>query len=152
LSEASETRLERVPSGIAGLDTVLRGGFFRGGLYIVQGPPGTGKTTLANQICFNAMAGGRHALYVTLLAEYHARMIQHLNTMSFFDASKIPDLLTYISGFRVLRQGGSQELLGLLRREIGRHGASILILDGFAMSSSTNCRASRSPLTAPCSC
>jgi circadian clock protein KaiC len=39
------------------------------------------------------MAGGRHALYVTLLAEYHARMIQHLNTMSFFDASKIPDLL-----------------------------------------------------------
>jgi circadian clock protein KaiC len=132
LSEASETRLERVPSGIAGLDTVLRGGFFRGGLYIVQGPPGTGKTTLANQICFNAMAGGRHALYVTLLAEYHARMIQHLNTMSFFDASKIPDLLTYISGFRVLRQGGSQELLGLLRREIGRHGASILILDGFA--------------------
>jgi circadian clock protein KaiC len=35
-------RLERLPSGIPGLDTLLEGGFFRSGVYILQGPPGSG--------------------------------------------------------------------------------------------------------------
>ena len=32
--------LERVPTGIPGLDTVLRGGFLRAGIYIVPGRSG----------------------------------------------------------------------------------------------------------------
>ena len=43
--------LSRMPTGIAGLDTVLNGGFLRGGIYIIQGPPGAGKTILGNQVC-----------------------------------------------------------------------------------------------------
>lgn len=39
-------QLTRVPSGVRGLDDVLRGGFFGGGLYIIEGPPGAGKTIL----------------------------------------------------------------------------------------------------------
>ena len=88
-----------MPSHIAGLDQILCGGFLRGGLYIVQGTPGTGKTTLANQLCFNHIAKWRTGLYVTLLAEHHARMMQHLGSMSFFDVSKIPDQISYISAF-----------------------------------------------------
>jgi len=122
--------LERLPSGIAGLDIILGGGFLKGGLYIVQGPPGTGKTTLGNQLCFNHSAHGARTLYVTLLAEYHARMMQHLSIMSFFDISKIPDQLTYLNGLRVLHDEGLKGLLALLRREITTGGASVLVLDG----------------------
>jgi circadian clock protein KaiC len=122
--------LERLRSGIAGLDVILGGGFLNGGLYIIQGPPGTGKTTLGNQLCFNHIANGARALYVTLLAEYHARMMQHLSIMSFFDISKIPDQLTYLNGLRVLHDEGLKGLLALLRREITTRGASVLILDG----------------------
>jgi len=132
LSDPNDTGLERVPSGIAGLDTILSGGFFKGGLYIVEGAPGAGKTILANQICFNYIAAGGRALYTTLLAEYHARMMQHLSSMSFFNPSKIPDHLRYIGAFHILRQDGAKGLLTLLRREIVASGASILILDGFA--------------------
>lgn len=128
----NETGLTRIATGITGLDTILHGGFFRGGLYIVQGPPGTGKTTLANQICFHHVANGNRAVYVTLLAEYHARMHQHLHGMSFFDVAKVPDHLNYISAFGVLREGGLQALPDLLRREIAAQDASVLILDGFA--------------------
>jgi len=39
-----QTPLERVPTGIPGLDIVLRGGFLKAGIYIVRGEPGTGKT------------------------------------------------------------------------------------------------------------
>src|SRR4051812_3681785 len=38
---------ERVPSGVPGLDAVLRGGFLRAGTYVLSGASGTGKTLLA---------------------------------------------------------------------------------------------------------
>lgn len=122
--------LDRVPSGIAGLDIVLHGGFLKGGLYIIQGPPGVGKTMLGNQICFNHVAGGRRALYVTLLAEYHARMMQHLGVMTFFDVSKIPDQLSHLNGLDMLHESGLKGLLAMLRREIASRDASVLVLDG----------------------
>ena len=78
MSEPQE--IERVPSGVPGLDTILRGGFPRGGIHILQGTPGAGKTILGNQICYQHAAAGGRALYATLLAESHARMLLHLGT------------------------------------------------------------------------
>jgi len=132
VSKTSGAAIDRLLSGVGGLDTILGDGFLKGGLYIVQGTPGTGKTTLANQICFNHVATGGRALYVTLLAEYHARMMQHMSGMSFFDASKIPNHVSYISGFGPLRQEGYRGLRDLLRREIMAHKATVMVLDGFA--------------------
>jgi circadian clock protein KaiC len=121
---------ERLATGIAGLDTILRGGFFRGGIYIIRGQPGAGKTILANQICFAEIAAGRRALYVTLLAESHARMIANLRSLSFFDDRKIPESLYYVSAFGALEQDGLRGLLDVVRREMRNHRASILIVDG----------------------
>ncbi len=126
------TGIGRVPTGIPGLDTILNGGLLQGGVYIVQGAPGTGKTTLANQIVFNHAAHGGQALYTTLLAEYHGRMMQHLGGMSFFDISKIPDQIKYLNGLGTLRADGYHALCDLLRREVTSHKATILVLDGFA--------------------
>ncbi|MGY2049430.1 RAD55 family ATPase [Methylobacterium sp. JK268] len=123
--------LERVPTGIAGLDEILGGGLFEGGVYIVQGTPGSGKTIFANQVCFtHAAAAGGRVLYVTLLAESHARMLAHIAGLSFFDAAAIPDRLTYLSAFRILQEEGLAGLLSLLRREAGEREASLLVLDG----------------------
>lgn len=125
-----QSRLGRVESGVPGLDTILNGGFLEGGLYIIQGPPGAGKTTIGNQICFHAAKNGGRVLYVTLLAEFHARMMQHLAPMRFFDAAQIPDHITYLNGLRVLHQEGLKGLLDLLRREVTTANATILVLDG----------------------
>ena len=122
--------LERVPTGIPGLDTILRGGFLKAGIYIVRGEPGTGKTILGNQFCFNHVAAGHRAVYVTLLAETHDRMMQHMQIMSFFDSSRIPDGLYYVNGFSVLEEDGLKGFINLLRHEIRTHDATLLILDG----------------------
>jgi circadian clock protein KaiC len=122
--------IERVPSGVPGLDTILRGGFPRGGIHILQGVPGAGKTTLGNQICYHHAAAGGRALYVTLLSETHARMLLHLGTMRFFDAARLPDQIAYLSGFGALQGEGLPGLVTLLRREVAACKASILILDG----------------------
>jgi circadian clock protein KaiC len=120
----------RLLSGIAGLDMILRGGFMLGGLYIVQGAPGAGKTIFANQICFHHVADGGRAMFVTLLAENHARMIANMAQLSFFDETKIGVELVYLSGFNEMQQGGLAELTKLLRREIQRHRISVLVIDG----------------------
>jgi circadian clock protein KaiC len=124
--------LPRFTSGIPGLDEVLNGGFFAGGVYIVEGTPGAGKTILASQVCFHRAKEGQRVLYVTLLAESHARLLQHLQDMSFFDAAAIPEHLTYMSGFRVLEEGGLRALLDLIRKELRAQRANVVILDGFA--------------------
>lgn len=121
----------RLPSDIDGLDTILRGGFMVGGLYILQGPPGTGKTIFGNQISFNYAANGGKALYITL-AESHARMLLHLQNMAFFDASLMPKGVYYVSAFRELEEHGLRGLLDLIRREAQAHGATLMVLDGLA--------------------
>ncbi len=129
---APSTALVRLETGIKGLDTILGGGVLRGGIYIVRGDPGAGKTILTNQICFNYIAGStdRRCLFVTLLAESHARMIANLRTLSFFDEARIPDAVTYLSALGELRDGGLKALLDLLRREIHRRRCSVMVLDG----------------------
>jgi circadian clock protein KaiC len=130
--ESRRPILKRILTGVPGLDTVLRGGFLRGGIFIVQGSPGAGKTILGNQICFHHVAQGGRALYVTLLAENHARMLLHIGQLGFFEETIIPDRLYYISAFRVLEQEGLAAVLNLLRREVQTRGASILVLDGLS--------------------
>ncbi len=130
--ESGRPLLKRIPTGVPGLDTVLRGGFLRGGIFIIQGSPGAGKTILGNQICFHHAAKGCRALYVTLLAENHARMLLHIGQLGFFEEAIIPDRLYYISAFRVLEQEGLPAVLNLLRREVQARGASLLVLDGLS--------------------
>src|SRR5215470_7205276 len=94
--EKKSANSDRIPTGISGLDDVLKGGVFEGGIYIVQGAPGAGKTIFGNQICFNQAAGGARALYITLLAENHSRMIEHMRRLEFFNEQLIPDHLSFM--------------------------------------------------------
>lgn len=128
----SDSEIRRLPTGVAGLDTILQGGLMVGGIYIIQGNPGAGKTILTNQICFHHISSAQpgRALFVTLLAENHARMISNMRSLSFFDERRIPDGLTYISGFNELREGGTEAITRLLRREILTRKCSLLVIDG----------------------
>ena len=55
-----------LPTAIAGLDDVLRGGLTRDRLFLIEGVPGSGKTTLALQFLRAAAERGEPVLYVTL--------------------------------------------------------------------------------------
>lgn len=133
--DSSQAALERFPTGIPGLDEILKGGFFRSGVYMIAGTPGSGKTILANQICYNHVAAGGSAVYVTLLAESHSRMLQHMRQFSFFDESAIPKQLSYVSAFSQLESDGLKGLMELLRREMRARRASLLVLDGLVAAS-----------------
>jgi circadian clock protein KaiC len=129
--------LQRIPSGVLGLDAVLDGGFLQGGTYIVAGMPGTGKTILGNQICYHHVAHGGRVVYVTLLAETHGRMLAHLRGMAFFSEEPLASALHYVSAYRVLTQEGLKGLLEMLRQLIREHRATMLVLDGLVSASAS---------------
>ena len=128
--EGLQNTVQRLASGVAGLDRILQGGVLEGGVYILVGAPGAGKTILANQMAFHQVQQGRKVAYITLLAESHSRMFTHLKGLSYFDPSVLSKRLLYMSAFHTLEETGLSGLLELLRREIRTHKVTLLVIDG----------------------
>ena len=124
------TTLERVPSGIPGLDVILQGGFFRGGVYMVLARPGAGKTILGNHICFRHVASGGHAVFITLLSESHGRMLAQMRNLAFFDPTVVGTTLSYVAGYQALAEDGLKGLLTLIRKVVRDQRTTLLVLDG----------------------
>jgi len=57
---------ERLPTGIVGLDYILKGGLPKNRLHLVEGSPGTGKTTLGLQFLLEGARRGEKGLFITL--------------------------------------------------------------------------------------
>lgn len=124
-------RLSLLSSGVAGFDEVLGGGFPRHSLYLIQGLAGSGKTTLACQIGFDHAAKGEKVLILTLIAETHGKMLNHLSNFSFFDEQLIGQNILMFGGYNELVKGGLDGLLQLITGMLAKHNADILIIDGF---------------------
>lgn len=63
-------KIERIPTGIPGLDELIEGGLPKGRITLVTGPSGSGKTTLGMQFLYNGITiSGENGLFVTLEEE-----------------------------------------------------------------------------------
>jgi circadian clock protein KaiC len=121
----------RLLTGVPGLDTLLDGGFIKGGMYLILGPPGSGKTILGNQICFHhAQENEARIVYVTLLAESHSRMVGSLKNLDFFKDDEVGTSIHYMSGYGVLEKSGLKGLLQEIATVVRKHKASLLMIDG----------------------
>lgn len=59
-----EPRLERVSTGVVGLDAMVGGGLWSGSTTLIVGPTGSGKTTMALQFMLEGVRRGEPGLYV----------------------------------------------------------------------------------------
>ena len=122
--------LERLATGVPGLDDLLEGGLPVGGVFLIQGEPGAGKTILGNQLCFHHARSGGQAVYLTLIAESHARMINHLRRFSFYDPELVGQSVHYHAGFRVMQEQGPDGLVALTRNAVVERSATLIVVDG----------------------
>lgn len=58
--------LERVKTGVKGLDNLVQGGFVKHSVNLVSGPPGTGKTIFGTQFVHVGLQAGETTMFVTL--------------------------------------------------------------------------------------
>ena len=58
--------VERVTSGIPGLDKLIEGGFVKGSINLVSGQTGTGKTIFCMQYLLDGLRKGESGIYLTL--------------------------------------------------------------------------------------
>lgn len=79
----SPTTSDRLSTGVAGLDEILRGGLIPSRSYLVRGGPGSGKTTVGLHFLTAGAAGGERSLFITL--EEPEAYIRHNATRLGFD-------------------------------------------------------------------
>lgn len=58
--------IERIPTGINGLDRLLEGGFVKGSSNLISGPAGTGKTIFCSQFIWEGLQRGETCMFITL--------------------------------------------------------------------------------------
>jgi circadian clock protein KaiC len=72
---------ERVSSGVARLDTMLDGGYYRGSSVLITGFPGTAKSTLSGAFAEAACAAGDRTLFVSFDSDA-AEIIRNLSSVN----------------------------------------------------------------------
>ncbi len=89
------------PTGIAGLDEILKGGFPENRLYLLLGQPGVGKTTMALQYLLEGARRGETGLYIAL-SETRDEILSvarshrwDLEKISIFELSALEQQLAY---------------------------------------------------------
>jgi len=70
--------IERIKTGIDGLDNLIEGGFPKNSCVLVSGAPGTGKTIFGLQYICNGAKNGEKGLYVTFEQEIDT-LISHVS-------------------------------------------------------------------------
>lgn len=121
--------LEKLNTGVPGLDTVLNGGFPRGSLVLVAGPPGAGKSILATQIAFYHARQGKRILLLTVLSETNAKLVAYLQDLEYFDPELIGNGVQILSIQKMLTDEGMDAALAEIRSHVVSNHIELLVLD-----------------------
>ncbi len=115
--------MDRVKTGITGLDQLLYGGFLRGDAILVAGAPGTGKTSLGMQFIYNGITKYQEpGLFITF-EEFPQRIYRDAASFG-WDLPALEEegkLKVMFTSPEVLQQDVIQDngLVGEMVREIG---------------------------------
>lgn len=123
--------MDKLATGIHGLDTVLDGGIPRGSLALVAGPPGAGKTVLCTQIAFHHAAQGKKVLILTALSEAHAKLIAFLGGLKYFDADLIGPQVQLLNMQKMITDEGLDAALSEIRSTVVEDKIEILIIESY---------------------
>lgn len=118
---------ERIGSGVARLDTMLGGGYYRGATVLITGFPGTAKTTLSGAFAESACARGERTLFVSFDSD-GAEVMRNLNSVGIQLNHHVANgLLRMVSARTIL--GSAETLLVRIKALARAHGARCIVID-----------------------
>ena len=128
---SGKVTLEKLSTGVPGLDVLLGGGLTEFSFTLIAGAPGSGKTRLAHQIMFALANPQRRALFFTVLGEPPLKMLRYQQQFSFFDMDKVGPSIRYVNLADDLRAGDFSGVLERIMREVEDFGPSLVFVDSF---------------------
>jgi len=131
VSNQDRVKIERLPTGVPGLDQIVGGGLPEFSFNIIAGAPGSGKTTLAHQFVFANATPERPALYFTVLGESTIKMLRYQQQYSFFDPSKLPESIRFINLSQVVLEKDLGAVLEDITKEVEKANPSVVVVDSF---------------------
>lgn len=118
---------ERVSSGVAPLDQMLGGGYYRASSILVSGAPGTAKTTLAGAFAEAACRRGERTLFVSF-DEMGAQIVRNLASVDIDLGSHVATGMLRLCSLRT-RTASAEAHLVRIRSLLREHEARNLVID-----------------------
>ncbi len=126
-----KNHLERVPTGIKGLDDAMSGGFIKDSINLVAGSPGSGKSIFAMQYLINGLKKyNEPGVYITF-EERKDKLIQYMNNFG-WDLKKLVkekkiDILEQSP--EDIKKSTTKEILGLKYKIVKQLKAKRIVID-----------------------
>ena len=123
--------INKLPTGIVGLDDVLGGGLPEFSFNVIAGGPGSGKTTLAHQIMFATATPAQPALYITVVGETPLKMLRYQQQYAFFDERKLSGAIRFLHLGDELLEHGLETVLAEIIKEVEATQPKLVFVDSF---------------------
>jgi circadian clock protein KaiC len=130
-TERRAVSINRLTTGVPGLDEVLGGGLPEYSLTLIAGSPGSGKTTLAQQTMFSLATMERPALHFTVLGEPLLKMLRYQQQFTFFDSDKIDRVVRFVNLSDIAQTENLDRVLETIVSEVERTNPGIVVVDSF---------------------
>lgn len=123
--------IQRLATGVPGLDGILGGGLPEYSFNLIAGAAGSGKTTLAHQIVFANAVLERPSLYCTVLGEPPIKMLRYQRQMSFFDVDKVGSSIRFLNLGEVALQQDLSVVLERIIHQVEEINPGMVVIDSF---------------------
>lgn len=127
----SKAIINRLATGVPGLDEILGGGLPEFSFNLIAGQPGCGKTTLAHQMMFALATPERPAIYFTVLGEPPLKMLRYQQQFEFFDAAAINRTIRFVNLSDEAMTGDLKLVLKRITDEVTTRAPALVFVDSF---------------------
>jgi circadian clock protein KaiC len=128
--KVAQEYLERVKSGINGLDEMMQGGFPFPSTVLVAGSAGTGKTTFALQFLAQGVRDGEQGIFFTTLSEPTQWMLRFVTHFTFLDKDTFGRQIKYVDlGPFLRKERDPEKLLTYIDDQISEHMPQRIVID-----------------------